>query len=384
VVKGGWLVRLWLLFAHHFTEVNGFYNFSSPKSIKFEYYEESGGAEARLGWTPADLSGKVYPIPSTYLRCVKYAASPPVETVGSEEAVPPGNAVSLVVAGIINTDAQTTDKFSIETQDSLNRAMDRGVGNGLVIVPGALSSITVTPGTAEIQTTTNYVFGFTTTHSVEVGGEVEITFDADYDLTSVGAGDVSGNTGASLSKSGNVITITLGTSISGSTSLTINNIKNPTYVQTTDIFAIATKSANSNNIDIGDTAGVNIVAGALTAASVSLVSDKVSAETEYTFDFTTDHALPATYKVSIQFDSDYILTGVGVFDVIGNAGSSLTVDGSTITVTLGESIPVSTAESLTISNVKNPTYVKTVDDFVVETTHQSCKIQAQQCLISFL
>jgi len=51
---------------------------TSPVRVKYQYYANNVAAEvARLGWTPADGSGKAVPIPSTYLRCSKYVTSPP-------------------------------------------------------------------------------------------------------------------------------------------------------------------------------------------------------------------------------------------------------------------------------------------------------------------
>ena len=36
-----------------------------------------GQGSIKLGWAPADGTGKVYPIPSTYLRCNKVSVNPP-------------------------------------------------------------------------------------------------------------------------------------------------------------------------------------------------------------------------------------------------------------------------------------------------------------------
>jgi hypothetical protein len=54
------------------TEKSATYSFDNVTTIKYEYFESSGGAEADLGWAPADGSGKVYPIPFAYLKCRKY------------------------------------------------------------------------------------------------------------------------------------------------------------------------------------------------------------------------------------------------------------------------------------------------------------------------
>ncbi|MFA5392782.1 MAG: DUF2341 domain-containing protein, partial [Candidatus Paceibacterota bacterium] len=350
------------------TEYVAAVSLSSIVPIKFEYYENAGSALAKLGWAPADGSGKVYPIPSTYLYCHKYSASAPTITFEDETAVPAGKAVSLVISGIKNPAAQTTDAFFIETQDAADRAMDRGTTDGLIIVPGAITP-TVTATSLKVSTVTSYGFLFTPAHTVEAGGKVVIGFDADYDLSAVGASNIAGITGGatlSVDNSAKTITVNLGTSgISGSTTLTITNIKNPPYVQTTQGFSVATKTAALNTIDQGVAAGVGITAGTLTNLSVSPASLEVSAVTDYIFGFTPEHALAAGHKVSIQFDADYDLTGVGVSSVGGNSGSTVSVNGSILTVTLGESIPATTAESLTISNIKNPSYVQAVDSFSI-------------------
>ncbi len=56
------------------------------KSIKYEWFENYGLAVASLGWDPPGAVGKMYPIPSEYLRCKKttYPDPEPLVTVGSE------------------------------------------------------------------------------------------------------------------------------------------------------------------------------------------------------------------------------------------------------------------------------------------------------------
>ncbi|MFA5145741.1 MAG: DUF2341 domain-containing protein, partial [Candidatus Omnitrophota bacterium] len=296
----------------------------------------------------------------------KYSATVPVASLGVENLVPAGKAVSLVISGIKNPASQTTDTFFIETQDDLDRAMDRGIADGLAIVPGAITP-TVTVGNLKVSAVTSYAFVFTPAHTVEAGGKVVIVFEEDYDLSAVGAGNITGNTGATLSVNNTTktITVNLGSAITSTATLTISNIKNPPYVQTTQSFLVATKTAALDTIDQGAVAGVGITAGAFSGLSVSSASLEVSAVTDYIFNFTPEHALPAGYKVSFDLDADYDLTGVGVSSVGGNSGSTVAVAGNVLTVTLGESIPSATAESLTISNIKNPSYVQTASNFVI-------------------
>lgn len=58
------------------TENNATVNMTDilPKRIQYDWYENGGGAVARLGWTPVGGS-KVYPIPSSNLRSPKYSSS---------------------------------------------------------------------------------------------------------------------------------------------------------------------------------------------------------------------------------------------------------------------------------------------------------------------
>lgn len=60
------------------TEDNATVNMTDtlPKRIQYDWYENGGGATARLGWTPSGQA-KAYPIPSTNLRSPKYDPSYP-------------------------------------------------------------------------------------------------------------------------------------------------------------------------------------------------------------------------------------------------------------------------------------------------------------------
>jgi hypothetical protein len=68
-------------------------NLNNAVSIKLEWYRDINTAgEIRLGWTPADGSGQVIPIPTTYLYCRKYAAlEPSFNRWGPEERMIAGN-----------------------------------------------------------------------------------------------------------------------------------------------------------------------------------------------------------------------------------------------------------------------------------------------------
>lgn len=66
------------------TEKSYTYNLQDIKTYEYQWYENGGGATARMGWDSVNAS-KVYPIPSTYLRCCKYLSTEPSMTFGSEE-----------------------------------------------------------------------------------------------------------------------------------------------------------------------------------------------------------------------------------------------------------------------------------------------------------
>lgn len=81
-LNGGLVIDNWV--DQGTTERSYTYNLQVPTAIEYQYYENGGGAVARLGWDSVN-NAKVYPIPSTYLRCRKYLATDPTITVGSEQ-----------------------------------------------------------------------------------------------------------------------------------------------------------------------------------------------------------------------------------------------------------------------------------------------------------
>lgn len=84
-VEGNLVTNDWT--GHSFREVSGTYNMSRPVPVTFEFFENSGDARIRFSWEPADGTGRVDPIPSTYLKYRKYANPYPTATYGSEENV---------------------------------------------------------------------------------------------------------------------------------------------------------------------------------------------------------------------------------------------------------------------------------------------------------
>ena len=66
------------------------YSLSAATAIEYQYYENTAAAVAKLGWSPADGSGKTYPIPASHLYSSKYAMTQPVSAAPSTEEKGPG------------------------------------------------------------------------------------------------------------------------------------------------------------------------------------------------------------------------------------------------------------------------------------------------------
>jgi len=83
-IGGTLVIDKWYLQAP--TEHSGNYNFHNQiKRIKYEWYENTGLAVAKLGWDPPG-GNKVYPIPADYLKCRKttFPNPEPSVSVGDE------------------------------------------------------------------------------------------------------------------------------------------------------------------------------------------------------------------------------------------------------------------------------------------------------------
>ena len=103
---------------------------------------------------------------------------------------------SIQVSGIENPAyVQTTDDFTLRTRTSGNVIIDSGSASGLDITTGDLVSPTVTSATYVAgDDSANYTIAFTTANPIPQNGDIQVTFDSDYDLSS--AAYVSGNTNA--------------------------------------------------------------------------------------------------------------------------------------------------------------------------------------------
>jgi hypothetical protein len=292
-----------------------------------------------------------------------------VLTITLGEMASSGTALTLIISNVQNPSyVQTTDAFSVVTKDASGYKLDTCSITGTTITEGQLTTLSATPADTTLDTTTSYLFQFTPEHTIPLNGYVKITFDSDFDLSSAYSGSSNYSV---ITLSSNYILLKSLAAQSSAQSLQIINIKNPSYVQTTDDFSIVTQNSNQKNIDKGTAAGITTTAGVLTAASVGASSSQAGASTSYTFNFTTVHAIAAGGKVEISFDSDYTLTSVGVYDVSGNSNSTVSVSGSKLTVTIGTAISAAESVSLTIANIKNPSYVQTTSAFTLNTMNSS-------------
>ena len=272
---------------------------------------------------------------------------------------------SLQLLGIVNPGfVKTTDPFNLTTKNAGQSNIDKGDASGITTTAGLLTGVSVSTASTQAGAIANYAVDFTTVHAVPQSGKVEITFDSDYDLTSVTAFDVSGNQDSTVTVSGNKLIVNLGTAISAGTpeSLEIDNIKNPSYVQTTSAFTVDTKNQTGGILDSGGQSGINITAGTLTSVSVSPLSTEIAKSTDYTFSFTCEHALSIGGYIRIQLDSSYSLTSLTVL----TAGYSLLDKGADF-ILLQTSQQRVGSVSISLRNIVNPSYVVTTSDFTVIT-----------------
>lgn len=76
------------------TEKNYTFNMQGITAIQYNFYENGGGAVAKIGWDSVN-NAKVYPIASTFTRCAKYTLTIPSTTFGSEESLVTTNYLTL-------------------------------------------------------------------------------------------------------------------------------------------------------------------------------------------------------------------------------------------------------------------------------------------------
>jgi hypothetical protein len=107
---------------HGDVEKSGNYNIDKIYPIRYEFFEATGGATAKLGWQPFGDS-KVYPILSDYLRCRKYLESEPsIDGVSDEEEYSAGSNNCNVGVSVDNPSVgvQVSDNPSVSVQVNEN------------------------------------------------------------------------------------------------------------------------------------------------------------------------------------------------------------------------------------------------------------------------
>lgn len=99
-----------------------------PVGVRYEFYSSFSPVVARLGWAPADGSGKVYPIPTDYLRCRQYASSEPTVRVGGEEILAGAWPRRMLVA-VSNTVAQLLTNYQVRVAVPYDGEMTTNFGD---------------------------------------------------------------------------------------------------------------------------------------------------------------------------------------------------------------------------------------------------------------
>ena len=109
-----------------------------------------------------------------------------------------------------------------------------------------------------------------TSSALPQNGKIELDFPVGYDLSGTLA-VVSGNTGATVSASGNTLILNLGTAIAANSpvSLEVSGIKNPLFIGSTGTYALRAKNVSGTQIDQGTANANTITAPTLTLLTPS-------------------------------------------------------------------------------------------------------------------
>ncbi|MBU1923878.1 MAG: hypothetical protein KJ710_06460 [Candidatus Omnitrophica bacterium] len=288
---------------------------------------------------------------------------------------PAGTPIVISIAGITNPPySQITDNFVINTQSDNQNGIDSGTAPGVEITAGQLSGATVTAagGNYVAGAQTSYTISFTTVNAIDIGGQVKITFDADYDFSLLD-GTVLGNSGATVSVSGNIITVTLGTAIADNqaVSLTMGTFSNPGYAQTTEDLSIKTYDTAGYALDSGTASGQDITIGALTGLAVNTSSLVVlNTDTKLVFDINATHTVPRDGYIKITLDSDYIMAAPYIKSSTGANLTLLTTAGSQDGYLLFKLNAAFTGPmSVEVGGLTNPSYEQATANFVITTMH---------------
>lgn len=242
-----------------------------------------------------------------------------------------GQTVRLSFNGVRNpSTVGVTPGINFQTATSLVRAIDAG-SDTVTIGSASLTALSAIPAVNTAGATTSYTVGFTATNPIPSGGKVTFTWDAAFDLGSLGSAvTVTGCTGSAPTRtfSGQTVTLTFpaGTPPStacnaGPLTFAFTGIKSPSRAGSFGIdictrtsaadtsVACSPSSQPANTIDNGR-ATATIVPAALTQTTVTASNPEASKTAiTYTIQFTLANDWPALGDFSATFPPGFVVSG---------------------------------------------------------------------------
>lgn len=269
----------------------------------------------------------------------------------------------------------------ISTADTAGALIASGTTSATITTPGDLTTLEVDPASLTVSATGEVSVGFTTANMVPGDGVIRISMPAGFVLSGVGVNPVfptnpstNFDGTATLSVSGSDLIITRNgdgaDSPSGAKRITLTGVQNPPSAGTTGTFAIQTTTRAGDQIDIGTAPGIDIAAGAVTAATVTPASLLTAASGNATVAFTTAHEIPANGRIVVTFPSDFVVSGATT------ATSPTGLDGTLAVTTSGQSVVITRSggtaaaagtKSFVLNNIVNPIYMGTTGTFGIRT-----------------
>jgi subtilase family serine protease len=175
---------------------------------------------------------------------------------------PFGGSASIALSGVRNPTASgTTGTFSFTTTTAGGAAIDTGTAPGVTLTTGALTSPSVVPATLVASSITNVDVSFGTANPWPGDGMLLIDFPAGFDVSGASVVGETGPDGTfGIGIAGQTVTLTRsgGSTFSGSASITLGGIQNPSATGTTGPFSLTTTLGGGSAIDVGTAAPVTI------------------------------------------------------------------------------------------------------------------------------
>ncbi len=234
---------------------------------------------------------------------------------------------------------------------------------------GAITSVSVVHTSTNINDISNITIKFTPETAIPANGDIEVTFDSDFDIS--GATYVSGTAVTVVSATNNVLILNSTSAINASSpvSIVISGIKNPSSDQTCDEYVIETQDASDVILDKGAATGNTFSVGSLTGVSVTHASLNTSDISNTTINFTPETAVPVNGDIEVAFDSDFDISGATY--VSGTAVTVVSATNNVLVLNSTSSINASSPVSIVISGIKNPSSAQTCDAYAIETQDAS-------------